>query len=217
MTEYDFSPEAYEKYVQTQHRIARWVDKTRRYTPSDPFVPTTPAARHALLHTHDRTDPRRYHSQSSRNQYNRRQSGETSTSATKNRPASYFAPAPRARWPTADYRSDPFHGQPPHPAPVVYPTYYPPAPHRAVRANTAPVYLYHYPVPDRHSHATHPNPMTTHTSARNPVPGRPSHLLAEYHTEESSGGKRAPLLKRLFSGIMGKSGGQRGERRRDSV
>ncbi|KXN82590.1 hypothetical protein AN958_02441 [Leucoagaricus sp. SymC.cos] len=42
MTEYDFSPEAYEKYVATQVRIARWVDDTQRTELVGPDVPPTP-------------------------------------------------------------------------------------------------------------------------------------------------------------------------------
>ncbi|PFH54420.1 hypothetical protein AMATHDRAFT_6 [Amanita thiersii Skay4041] len=33
MTEYDYSPEAYERYISTQRRIARWVDQTERHRP----------------------------------------------------------------------------------------------------------------------------------------------------------------------------------------
>ncbi|KAJ8489814.1 hypothetical protein ONZ45_g13432 [Pleurotus djamor] len=43
MTEYDYSPEAYERYIAKQHAIASWVDNTKQYPPANPFVPTTPA------------------------------------------------------------------------------------------------------------------------------------------------------------------------------
>ncbi|KAF8060653.1 hypothetical protein FPV67DRAFT_301281 [Lyophyllum atratum] len=33
MTEYDYSPDAYERYMQTQHRIAQWVDQTEEHRP----------------------------------------------------------------------------------------------------------------------------------------------------------------------------------------
>lgn len=33
MTEYDFSPDAWERHLQTQHRIAEWVDQTEQYRP----------------------------------------------------------------------------------------------------------------------------------------------------------------------------------------
>ncbi|KAF9534079.1 hypothetical protein CPB83DRAFT_422709 [Crepidotus variabilis] len=39
MTEYDFSPAAYERAAATQNRIARWVDETKRHDPANPFVP----------------------------------------------------------------------------------------------------------------------------------------------------------------------------------
>jgi len=37
MTEYDYSPEAYEQHLAKQARIARWVDNTHECTPADPF------------------------------------------------------------------------------------------------------------------------------------------------------------------------------------
>jgi hypothetical protein len=39
MTEYDYSPEAYEQHLAKQARIARWVDKSNEYTPANPFCP----------------------------------------------------------------------------------------------------------------------------------------------------------------------------------
>ncbi|KAF8641076.1 hypothetical protein AX17_000720 [Amanita inopinata Kibby_2008] len=33
MTEYDYSPEAFERHMSTQRRIARWVDQTERHRP----------------------------------------------------------------------------------------------------------------------------------------------------------------------------------------
>jgi len=38
MTEYDYSPDAYERYLATQQRIARWVENTNQYPKSNPFV-----------------------------------------------------------------------------------------------------------------------------------------------------------------------------------
>lgn len=37
MTEYDDSPDAYERHLATQEKIARWVDDTRRQPPCNPF------------------------------------------------------------------------------------------------------------------------------------------------------------------------------------
>ncbi|EAU88220.2 hypothetical protein CC1G_03892 [Coprinopsis cinerea okayama7 len=42
MTEYDYSPEAWERYLATQDRIARWVDGTRKQQPCNAFTPATP-------------------------------------------------------------------------------------------------------------------------------------------------------------------------------
>lgn len=45
MTEYDYSPEAYERYLATQTRIANWVDKTEQHRPHfQPAVPSGPPA-----------------------------------------------------------------------------------------------------------------------------------------------------------------------------
>jgi len=42
MTEYDFSPEAYDAYIQKQVKISNWVDNTYRYPPANPFITATP-------------------------------------------------------------------------------------------------------------------------------------------------------------------------------
>lgn len=40
MTEYDYSPEAYERYMAKQHAITRWVDETSHHAPANPFLPS---------------------------------------------------------------------------------------------------------------------------------------------------------------------------------
>ncbi|KAJ2936437.1 hypothetical protein H1R20_g653, partial [Candolleomyces eurysporus] len=42
MTEYDYSPEAWERHIATQQRIARWVDGTLTQAPCNAFTPATP-------------------------------------------------------------------------------------------------------------------------------------------------------------------------------
>lgn len=42
MTEYDYSPDAWERYMATQDRIARWVDGTKRAPLCNAFAPATP-------------------------------------------------------------------------------------------------------------------------------------------------------------------------------
>jgi len=39
MTEYDYSPEAFERHLAKQEQIAHWVDQTLEQSPSNPFVP----------------------------------------------------------------------------------------------------------------------------------------------------------------------------------
>ncbi|KAF8968402.1 hypothetical protein BDZ97DRAFT_435078 [Flammula alnicola] len=43
MTEYDYSPEAFEAHMRKQQQIARWVDNTNHYPLRNPFTPATPA------------------------------------------------------------------------------------------------------------------------------------------------------------------------------
>ncbi|KAF7770218.1 hypothetical protein Agabi119p4_6192 [Agaricus bisporus var. burnettii] len=54
MTEYDYSPEAYERYVSRQQAIARWVDDTSLYTPANPFVPLPGASPPTTYRPQDR-------------------------------------------------------------------------------------------------------------------------------------------------------------------
>jgi hypothetical protein len=44
MTEYDYSPEAYERFVATQNRIAKWVNDTEQHRPQ--FQPAVNVAQH---------------------------------------------------------------------------------------------------------------------------------------------------------------------------
>ncbi|GLB36913.1 hypothetical protein LshimejAT787_0312000 [Lyophyllum shimeji] len=65
MTEYDYSPEAWERYMQTQQRIAQWVDQTERHRPefnSDTEPRTRPSLLKRLTHrrqSHSMHEPRR--------------------------------------------------------------------------------------------------------------------------------------------------------------
>ena len=43
MTEYDYSPEALDRYVRKQQTIAQWVQKTKQVPMRDPYTPATPA------------------------------------------------------------------------------------------------------------------------------------------------------------------------------
>lgn len=44
MTEYDYSPEAYERFIATQNRVAHWIDHTEQHRREyEPAVPDTPS------------------------------------------------------------------------------------------------------------------------------------------------------------------------------
>jgi len=53
MTEYDFSPEAYEAYIRKQNTVAKWVDKTNSCSLKNPFTPYTPAVQAMQLQEND--------------------------------------------------------------------------------------------------------------------------------------------------------------------
>lgn len=92
MTEYDYSPDAYERYLATQKRIARWAEDTSRHHPSNPFV-TSPSEDHS---THSYTpqssrSPERSHSKSSHR-------SASDTAHQRPHPSrSYTAPVPSQR------------------------------------------------------------------------------------------------------------------------
>lgn len=183
MTEYDFSPEAYERYLEKQNNIARWVDKTRRYVPSNPFFPTTPAAQYAALNTHvDRTDPqshRHHRSHSSHSSHSsKHQTRRQPPSSSHHRTASHSIPtAPPAQWqPVVDRRSDAHYRRAPQHDAAPHQQHYS-APPRPLRSSTAPVYL--YPAPGRTSYApAYPNPMAPHANTRRVGPGRSGHSVS---------------------------------------
>lgn len=76
MTEYDYSPEAYERYIKTQERISKWVSQTkaheRRY--ANPFVPT------------ERTDSQSSSSSTSLSPHHRSKSNVSATYIVPNAP-----------------------------------------------------------------------------------------------------------------------------------
>ncbi|TFK42984.1 hypothetical protein BDQ12DRAFT_301932 [Crucibulum laeve] len=95
MTEYDYSPEAYERYLDKQLKIARWVDTTHQYSPSNPFTIATPhikalkelneeehhrSSRHSSRH---RRDEDRYH----RDRDRHHRDSSPATSPTSSRPS----------------------------------------------------------------------------------------------------------------------------------
>ncbi|KAF9009416.1 hypothetical protein BDQ17DRAFT_1322987 [Cyathus striatus] len=144
MTEYDYSPEAYERYLATQNRIARWVDNTLQHNPRNPFTPATPAVqalkdleeeeqlakqrrrdhrhrdrhpskhRHTDKHSSNHTDDREHHRSSSSSKPSRHRSA--SQSAAPSRP-----PPLRAQTSPVAYEYD-YHSSSSNPSPTK-PTY----------------------------------------------------------------------------------------------
>lgn len=205
MTEYDYSPDAYEKHLATQSRISRWVDKTRRYAPSNPFVPATPAVECISLRKDSNASHRRQ-----KHSHRRIRSEEP----PPDKPRAHSAlqserPRPKApvRWHTiSDHRSGPSTRESvPHmgtTAPVLPP---PALRSRPLRSYTAPPHVYHYPVQDQYPYAAYtlPNRAGAGTSGHNS-----STRYASVHNtpnRETSTSKRS-LLKRLLGGIISKSG-----------
>ena len=182
MTEYDFSPEAYERHLEKQHNIARWVDKTRRYVPANPFFPATPANRHAALEDtrYNNSQPNRHHrSHSSHSsKHNSRRHRSTEPSSAHRRSASCTAPP--AQWqPVVDRHTDPYYARvPQHAAPVYQQQQYPVAP-RPLRVNTTPAYL--YPAPSKNNPYTiYPNPIAPHASTRRVGSGKSGHSVSGF-------------------------------------
>ena len=73
MTEYDYSPEALDRYVRKQRTIAHWVQKTKQGPMRDPFTPATPAANTYPLENPERPsdDLRTHHRGLSYDEYDR--------------------------------------------------------------------------------------------------------------------------------------------------
>jgi hypothetical protein len=73
MTEYDYSPEALDRYIRKQQTIAHWVRKTKQGPMRDPFTPATPAANTYPLENPERPsdDLRTHHRGLSYDEYDR--------------------------------------------------------------------------------------------------------------------------------------------------
>lgn len=110
MTEYDYSPDAYERYLATQQRIARWVDNTNQYPPSNPFV-LSPSIdpRTARDLPPVNSSPSRTNSRTSNSYYSKSRS-RSSSDATYNRPDPPFRSQTA---PTPVQRSSVEHSRPP--------------------------------------------------------------------------------------------------------
>ncbi|KAJ7439292.1 hypothetical protein FB451DRAFT_1446208 [Mycena latifolia] len=231
MTEYDYSPEAYQRHFETQARIARWAQATHQVPQKDPFAPPTPANGPAPL-------PR----EASRSSRRTRSSDRDRDRGRRRSPAPPL-PLPRDGPP----RSQTAPPQQLHPA-VVQPSYYPAAPpppppqtqnqHRRARSSSqAPVAPPLQPTRSR-SYAVVPHPHAAPTPARGmsyppptvnypPLPpgyvyaqpqpqdAQPAPVYARYAQPQPmrSPSREVPLLTRMF-GFGG--GGSKGLSRESS-
>ena len=144
MTEYDYSPDALERYLATQTRIARWVDETEQHRPQ---------FQHAV-HQHHREPSRRHRPSQIYVQPPAPPPTESSSSSSEDNlpPLPVSAPAMYPAQPQARYSAPP---PPPPMMQMVYPT---PSPQRS------PYYAYpagHHRTPSR----SHTVRSSHHTSS----------------------------------------------------
>ncbi|KAH0828090.1 hypothetical protein J3R83DRAFT_3749 [Lanmaoa asiatica] len=208
MTEYDYSPAAYERYVAQQARVSNWVDDTlqQAHAYSNPFVlsPTLrdrsfydePAPRHHRLDTYDEWSM-------------------SSSRPSRSRSRSYVDHAHYDRSVPPRYRSQSHSRSPPTPrdVQVIYPPHgsqpYYPQPHVAPRApapriHTSLAHNYQYPSPTapahsptRQTYVTQPPPGQIYKFSPNvPAPGSKDalHRHASYSRHPSSKPPPQPYL-----------------------
>ncbi|KAF8162956.1 hypothetical protein B0H34DRAFT_301387 [Crassisporium funariophilum] len=82
MTEYDYSPEAFERHLHKQNTIANWVDRTNQVPLRNPFTPATPAVQALHLrndreYDSDRDDGRRHRRRDSHDHRDRHREKDT--------------------------------------------------------------------------------------------------------------------------------------------
>lgn len=166
MTEYDFSPEGYEKYLETQNRVSNWVtDQSGRFNQySNPFVPSqrstsVPPASYPAHYTS--------HHSSSRRDGSHHSTSPTSASSSRQRPGrpehtrSYTAPVGEV------YRS-------------------------SSRSHSHPRSQQSPPVPSHQSRATSPSSHVTYGHYREPHREKPRYAAA---THDASGNIVLPPLR----------------------
>jgi hypothetical protein len=169
MTEYDYSPDAYERHLATQEKIARWVDETLEQSPCNPFalLPSEEYERSQTPQPAFRATPQgdispTYSNHSRRQEHNQwhNPSQQSSTSS-----ASFMMPQERPHF-GRSVTSPPPHasaGQYFHQVSKPYPSYppqYAPAPSRS--GVTVPS-----PFSQRHSSQHQPPPMPHRSNSQN--------------------------------------------------
>ncbi|KAH7907303.1 hypothetical protein BJ138DRAFT_1070454 [Hygrophoropsis aurantiaca] len=219
MTEYDYSPAAYERYLATQTRVSNWVSRTteQAHQYSNPFVlspaqaartpdqlyPVSPSSDSRPIPTRSKTLPHRdapYYSTTP--SPSSRPSRSRSHSYSDTKPSKHRSrPQPHSRAPS-QHRSHHTTYQITYPSPT--PQYRHP---QSSRAHTGPV-----------TYRTHqtgssgpiylPTPRTGHSYYVVPPGGAGVKVeYGDYHQVKS---KPQPLLKRLFSFMSPSNGSSRG-------
>ncbi|KAF9450703.1 hypothetical protein P691DRAFT_440391 [Macrolepiota fuliginosa MF-IS2] len=111
MTEYNYSPDAYERYLATQQRIARWVDNTNQHRPSNPFVLSPTSESQSMRDLPPPTSSASRAPSGSLASYNSKARSRSSDTAQR-RPGlsdSHNTPVPTLRSSAEDSRSSPSH------------------------------------------------------------------------------------------------------------
>ncbi|KAL0950460.1 hypothetical protein HGRIS_010409 [Hohenbuehelia grisea] len=210
MTEYDYSPDAYERYIAKQLSIARWVDNTNQHAPANPYTPPTPAQRTRPLQTTHEARPQPIRSKTSpsplpahqaRSAHSRRSSN--ARSPTSHRPSASVSHLPDSAS-SRTQTSSRSHG----------------SRHKPHRSNTAPAYV-HQPIyiPQQGRIGTQaiilPPPGGQYVIV--PPKGKRLDANPQYYAAQlphaqpyyphtapvtpQSPTKQQPLLKRLFTGL----------------
>ena len=189
MTEYDYSPAAYEKYINTQVRVSNWVSSQSDHTQSygNPFMP--PAYVSSKPHPEEQGSRRPVKSPA-----RSRSSTTSAPSSTTTAPKPTRQPHVRSHT-TRDSRPEQRHTptrsmtMPPHPQAMLYPvpgqTFVVPTPPRERRDER-----------DKHR-------SSSHRSSSNKSPSKNSHHSSRYdrsHHHRSSSTSRAYTTDRDASG-----------------
>lgn len=172
MTEYDFSPAAYDRYIAQQTRVSNWVDDTlqQAHAYSNPFV-LSPTLRDRSFYDGPSDDyPPRHHDQ--------RSNGSSRPSRARTR--SYADQVYRDRTPPSRHRAQSHSRSTSTPRELIYPSHgqqhhiYP-QPHAisrtpGPRTHTSPPHNYHYSSPTGPAHSP-----TRQTFVTQPPPGQIYH------------------------------------------
>ncbi|KAF5388951.1 hypothetical protein D9757_005046 [Collybiopsis confluens] len=184
MTEYDYSPEAYDRYKAKLRSIDRWVHNTERYEPANPFMPTPamPTARlpgsSDVSYSGSREMPQRsYTAPASR--------GSSSSSGAYGSSTNVYQHSSPQRY-TQDYRY-PYPASPPAPIPR--------PPHRSNTFHTPP----QPPQPPKRSNTS------PHMQVYDPRVGLATRVIYQPYAQPQSPSGSKGWLGKLFSGFRASS------------